>query len=274
MSFLHKLLAAALLCLAGAVPALANEVVLQSVHNNAFVRLHNGVLSATGNADNAVRLTMVRLQSGRVAFRDEDGRFIRAGVGHQTYLAPGGGQIGGWEMFETTQTRDGVALRSVQNGLYVELDPRGGALRATSSFYGTHAQYRIMGAPRRAPAPVVRERNRGVDWTGRWSQMWVASPNGNLHRPPAGSRPDFTISVNRDIEMTAGCNTVQGRLVVDGSRARIQSVTMTRVRCSNAPQGYEQGMAGAFNAVRSYENREGQIAFLDAGGRTVFQIGR
>lgn len=255
--------------------ASAAEVLIQSDWSGSFVRLQRGMLHADADPDRAARFEMVRLNGGRVAFRAQDGSFVRAGIGRHTLLGSGSPHIRGWETFELVRNGRHSALRSVQNGRFVEVDARSGALGATALHAEGRASIRIVNAPSRNPgAGDDRPRPPRVEWTGRWSRMWLASPNGNLHRPPAGARADFTISTDRQVEMTAGCNTVSARLVTDGGRARFDSVFTTRVRCSNAQQGYERGMSQAMSRVRSYEYREGQVAFLDGNGRTLIQIGR
>jgi len=266
---------AALVLSAWASVASSAEIFIQSEWSTDFVRLQRGMLHANGDPDQATRFEMVQLRGNRVAFRAPDGSFVRAGVGERTQLGSGSPHIRGWETFEIVREGRHTALRSVQNGNYVEVHPRSGVLSATAVFPDGRASLRIINAPSRGPgAGNQPPRPPRFEWTGRWSQMWLASPHGNLHRPPAGARADFTISVHREVEMTAGCNTVFARLVVDGNRARFERVTATRVRCSDARQGYEQGMSRAFERVRSYEFREGQVVFLDRNGRTLFQIGR
>lgn len=263
--------AVALLVAALTSVASAADVFIQSDLSGGFARMQRGSLHANGAPDQAMRFELVRLRGDRVAFRAPDGSYLRAGVGPETRLATGSPHIRGWETFEMVRFGSTSALRSVQNGLFVEVDQRSGRLSATASRFTTRAAINVIGAPSRGQGAANNPR---VEWTGRWSQMWVASPNGNMHRPPQGSRARFTISDRRDVEMTAGCNTISARLSVDGRRVRFDNVTMTRMRCSNAQQGYEQGMARALEGARSYDFREGQVAFLDARGRTLFQIAR
>lgn len=255
--------------------ASAADVLIQSDWSGSFVRLQRGMLHANANPDQAARFEMIRLNGDRVAFRAQDGSFVRAGIGRRTQLGSGSPHIRGWETFELVRNGRHSALRSVQNGKFVEVDARSGALSATALHAEGRASIRVINAPSRNPgAGGNRPRPPRVDWTGRWSQMWLASPNGNLHRPPSGARADFTISVDRQVEMTAGCNRVSARLMINGTRARFNSVFTTRMRCSNAEDGYERGMTRAMSRVRSYEYREGQVAFLDGNGRALIQIGR
>ena len=254
--------------------ASAAEVLIQSDWSGSFVRTQRGMLHANANADQAARFDMIRLNGSRVAFRSSDGSFVRAGISQRTLLGVGSPHIRGWETFELVRIGRHSALRSVQNGRFVEVDGRSGALSATALHAEGRAAIRVINAPSRNPGAGDNPRPPRVEWTGRWSQMWVASPNGNLHRPPSGSRADFTISVDRQVQMTAGCNTVHARLIIDGTRARFDGVTITRMRCSNAQQGYEQGMSRAMSQVRSFEVREGQVAFLGGNGRALLQIAR
>ncbi len=267
----HGIAAAAALALAAMTGAAsAAQIFIQSELTHGFARVQSGVLHASGHADNAIRFEMVRLEGSRVAFRAPDGTYLRAGVGQQTLLAIGSPHIRGWETFEMVAFGGAHGLRSVQNGKFVEVDRPTGRMSATGTTRATQALFRFVTAPAAAPPPPPR-----VDWTGRWTQIWLASPNGNLHRPPAGSRADFTISVNREVEMTAGCNTKFANLVLGGGRdARFRDQMTTRRNCGDQYQGYEEGFAQAMGNVTAYELREGQVAFLDARGRVLIQIGR
>jgi heat shock protein HslJ len=252
--------------------ASASEVFIQSELTHGFARIQSGVLHADGHADNAVRFELVRLEGNRVAFRAPDGTYLRAGVGQQTLLATGSPHIRGWETFEMVAFGGAHGLRSVQNGKFVEVDRPTGLMSATGSTRATQAMFRFVNAPSAAPPPPQPPR---VEWTGRWTQVWLASPNGNLHRPPAGARTDFTISVNREVEMTAGCNTKFANLALRGDRdARFRDQMTTRRNCGDQYQAYEDSFARAMGEVTAYELREGQVAFLDAQGRVLIQIGR
>ena len=269
----HGIAAAAALALAAMTGAASAEVFIQSELTHGFARVQSGVLHANGHADNAVRFELVRLEGSRVAFRAPDGTYLRAGVGQQTLLATGSPHIRGWETFEMVAFGGAHGLRSVQNGKFVEVDRPTGRMSATGTTRATQAMFRLVTAPSAvAPPPPQPPR---VEWTGRWTQIWLASPNGNLHRPPAGSRTDFTISVNREVEMTAGCNTKFANLVLGGAReARFRDQMTTRRNCADQYQGYEDGFSQAMGNVTAYEMREGQVAFLDAQGRVLIQIGR
>jgi heat shock protein HslJ len=250
--------------------AAAAAVFIQSELTGGFARVHSGVLHANGHADNAARFELIRLEGGRIAFRAADGSYLRAGVGQQTLLATGSQHIGGWETFEMVPFGGAHGLRSVQNGKFVEVDRRSGLMSATGTTRATQAMIRLVNAPSAQPPAQPR-----IDWTGRWTQIWLASPNGNLHRPPAGSRADFTISVNREVEMTAGCNTKFANLSLrDAREARFTNAMTSKVNCANAQGAYEDAFARAMSEVRSYEVREGQIAFLDGQGRVKLQIAR
>jgi heat shock protein HslJ len=271
MSGLFKALALAASTLLAALvtPAQSAEVLLQSALTNAFVRVSSGTLAANGHADNALRVEMIRLEGDRVAFRARDGSYLRAGISQQTLLATGSAHIRGWETFQLVRAGSGFAFRSVQNGKYVEVDRASGRLSATATVRGTHSQFSMINAPGRAAA-----RAPAFNWTGSWNQIWIASPNGRLHRPPTGSRVEFTVADNLSIATSMGCNRLSTAMRINAQSARFSGVTQTKRSCGNQQQGYEQGMAIAFDAIRSWEFREGQVAFLDSAGRTVLQIGR
>lgn len=268
--------AAMVLFLAGIARAGAAEIFLQSELTGGFVRSAGaGMAIANGNADNAIRFEMIRLEGGRVAFRASNGTFLRAGVGRDAGLAIGSPHIRGWETFEIVQIGRGVGLRSVQNGKLVEVERRSGLMYATGSARATQAQFTMPEAPRRrSAAPGHNASAPRVDWTGRWTQVWIMGANRRLQAPPAGSRLDFTISVGREVSASAGCNTVASRF--DTRRLAISfSPPMTTKRLCDNPQGrFEEAVSRAFDRARSYEYREGQVVLLDGDGRTVLQIAR
>lgn len=271
---LQQLVVAALFVVtAAAGQARAAEVLLQSAMTGQFVRVQGGTLAASGHADNAVRLELVRLQGSKVAFRSRDGSYVRAGVGQQTLLAAGSPHVRGWETFEMVPGNRGVSLRSVQNGKFVTVDGRTGRLSATGRTRGASTEFNMPGAPRDNAAQGGGNRPQ-VRWDGNWTQIWIASPNGNLHRPPSSARAQFSIGRDMSVSTTMGCNRLNTRLTVDGQRARYAGVVQTKRLCGNELDGYERGMSIAFQSVRGWEFREGQIAFLDQAGRTVLRIAR
>lgn len=268
--FIGRMLAAFAIFIGIAVTgASASEIFIQSALTNGFVRQNAGVMVANGHADNAIRFTMVRLGGERVAFRAPNGTYLRAGVTRDTLLAIGSPQVGGWETFEMVRFLDGVGLKSVQNGKFVEVERRSGRMSATGGVRATQALFRLVGAPGQGAGQGPR-----VDWTGRWAQLWVASNDGRLLRPPQGGRVDFTISTGREVEANVGCNQMRTRLSVDGRSVRFTPVMMTKKGCPGALGDYERALAHAFGQVVAHEVREGQVAFIDNRGRTLFQIAR
>ncbi|MGD9914163.1 MAG: META domain-containing protein [Rhizobiaceae bacterium] len=275
LSLIQKIgVAATILVAAAATQAKAAEILLQSALTGSYVRTQGGAMVANGHADNATRFEMIRLEGTRVAFRVRGGSYVRAGVGQQTLLAAGSPHIRGWETFEMVRGNNGTSLRSIQNGKFVMVDNRTGRLRATARARGVSTEFQMVGAPRDTSASGNSARTPQVQWTGSWRNVWIASPNGNLHRPPAGSRVEFVIDADMSVRTTMGCNRMGTRLTIDGQRARFAAVMSTKMNCANEQQGYENGLGMAMDKVRSWEFREGQVAFLDRSGRTVMQIGR
>lgn len=264
-------MAAALMAVAAcAGQAAASEIVLRSELTGGFVRMQGGVLHANGTARQATRFEIIQLENRRVAFRAADGTFLRAGVGPETLLATGSPHIRAWETFELMTTRQGTSLRSSQANRLVEIDRRTGRMSATGWSVGPNTFISIVSAePDRAPPPRPR-----VEWSGRWGDVWITGPNRRLQQAPAGSRVRFTISPRLEVEMTAGCNTKNARLSIEGQQARFSHIMTTKAYCNNPSGRFENAVSDAFQQVRSWEYREGQIAFLDGRGRTVLQIGR
>lgn len=271
MSMIRTVLATALLSLALSAPALA-DVVLQWASNNNNVTLRSGVLVAVGNTRDAARFEVVRLEGNRIALRAADGSYVRAGVGQQTLLATGSPHIRGWETFELDRAGgNSFSLRSVQNGKFVELD-RTGRLAATSDFRGTHAQVRLITVEDRPQAE--RPGRPDFSWTGQWGQVWVTEQGGRRMSPPRGSNLRFAIDRQMNVSASAGCNSLGSHLAVRGQRASFSPAMMTRMHCGSPQQRFEQSLARAMENTRSWEYREGQIAFMDGRGRVVMQIGR
>ncbi|MBS9478212.1 META domain-containing protein [Ancylobacter radicis] len=257
------------------LPAAA-DIVMQWASNNANVTQRAGMLVATGNTRDAARFEIVRLEGRRIALRASDGSYVRAGIGPQTLLGTGSPHIRGWETFEMDAHGDAVSLRSVQNGKFVTVDGAG-QLTASSDLRGTHAQFRFItvpdrGGPARPETPAASTPR--VSWQGQWTRLWIAGADGRGVPAPRESRARFTVGPDMTVSVTAGCNTLHSRMDVRGRQVAFSRVMSTRINCRNAQQIYEQHLASAMANVRSWDYREGQIAFLDASGRRLMQIGR
>lgn len=253
------------------VPAMAADIVIQWAANNANVTVRSGMLVATGNTRDAARFEIVRLEGRHIALRAKDGSYVRAGIGPRTLLGSGSPHIRGWETFEMDTHGNAVSLRSVQNGKYVTVD-RNGDLTASSDRRGTHAEFRFITAQDRARPP--RPDAPSVNWQGQWNRIWIAGADGRGVPAPRESRPSFVVGPNLGVSFTAGCNSLGTRMELRGRQVTFAPVTSTRRSCNNAQQVYEQLVASALRATRSWDFREGQIAFLDGSGRRVLQIGR
>lgn len=272
VSALRKLLAVSFVTGLLVAPAMAADVVLQWASTNANVTVRSGLLVATGNTRDAARFEIVRLEGRRIALRARDGSYVRAGIGPRTLLGTGSPHIRGWETFELDMHGgDTYSLRSVQNGKYVTVE-RNGDLAASSELRGTHAQFRLITVPDRPrppgpPAPAF-------SWQGTWNRVWIAGVDGRGVPAPREARVSFVVDANMAVGFTAGCNSLATRMEVRGRNVNFAPVMSTRRACNNAQQVYEQLVASAMRAARSWDYREGQIAFLDASGRRILQIGR
>lgn len=273
LAWIGKCLAAAFALGLTTLPAAA-DIVIQWTSNNANVTQRSGMLVATGNTRDAAKFEIVRLEGRRIALRAADGSYVRAGIGPNTLLGTGSPHIRGWETFEMDAHGNAVSLRSVQNGKFVTVD-RAGQLTASSDLRGTHAEFRFITVPDRSrpprpEAPAVPS----FSWQGQWSQLWIAGADGRGVPAPRESRARFTVGPNMTVSVTAGCNTLNSQMILRGRSVTFSRVMSTRINCRNAQQVYEQHVASAMAAVRSWDYREGQIAFLDGSGRRLMQIGR
>lgn len=268
----RTLIAAAVVTLSLSAPAMADVVIQWASSNNNVTLQSGGILAAVGNTRNAARFEIVRLEGRRIALRASDGSYVRAGAGQQTLLASGSPHIRGWETFVLDSAGgDTFSLRSLQNGKFVELDASG-RLAATADIRNFQTQLRLITVGERPQAQ--RPDRPQVEWAGTWRQVWVTAPDGRRRSAPRGTDVRFTIARDMTVSITAGCNTIGSRLTLRGQRATFAPAMMTRMRCDNVLQRFEQRLAGAMDAVQSYEYREGQIAFLNARGHTILQIAR
>lgn len=269
---LKTALAAILVSCALGVPAKA-DVVIQWASNFRNVTIKSGgLLVAVGNTRDAARFEIVRLEGSRIALRARDGSYVRAGVGQQTLLSTGSRHIRGWETFVLERmSGDTYSLRSLQNGKFVTLD-RAGNLAATASLRGFDVAVRLIAVrePPQSQRPVPN-----LIWIGNWTDIWVGGPDGRLYRAPNNAAARFTVFGDMTVSMTSGCNTIGSRLTVfRSSFARFSPAFSTRLACGNAQQRFERRVSSAMAAVRSFDVREGQVAFLNSRGQVVLQIGR
>jgi heat shock protein HslJ len=265
-------LVAILFSFAFGAPAKA-DVVIQWASNFRNVTIKSGgLLTAVGNTRDAARFEIVRLEGSRIAFRASDGSYVRAGVGQQTLLSTGSPHIRGWETFVLERfSGDTYSLRSLQNGKFVTLD-RAGNLAATASMRSFDDSVRLIAG--REP-PQSQRPTPNLTWTGNWTDVWVGGPDGRLYRAPNNAAARFTVHGDMTVSMTSGCNTIGSRLTVfRSSFARFSPALSTRIACGNAQQQFERRVASAMAAVRSFDVREGQVAFLNRRGQVMLQIGR
>lgn len=275
LNYLKKIATAACI-LSGimVVQAMADDILLQSEANQRFVREADGVMAASGDRRSAQRFEIVRLDGRKIALRLPGGSYLRAGVGQATLLAAGSPHIRGWETFELMTFPDArIALRSVQNGRFVTIN-RAGLLSATADIRSIETGFRIVDAGRGGGPIAAPQQPPRVDWTGRWSLVRVAARDGRLQGPPHDARLDFSISRDRIVAFSVGCNRVSARLNQLQQRVSFDRVISTKMLCQGPVGRFERAVIDAFDAATTFENREGQIAFLDRRGRTILQIGR
>ncbi len=125
-----------------------------------------------------------------------------------------------------------------------------------------------------ALAVPVAAAQGGEDLQGEWSQVFLPGPGGELEPPPGGATASFVVSDKLAVRAKFGCNQFNTRLTVEGQDAAFSRTMSTKMGCSSELNEYEKRGSAAFRATKSYEVREGQIAFLDDAGQVVMQIAR
>lgn len=155
---------------------------------------HGGLIgAAVPDTARASAFDMVRLDGNRLAFRDlASGDYLRAGVGQGTHLMVASPHIRGWETFEMVGLPGAVALRSIQNGRYLTVEPGpAGLVSATADRIGPRERFLLstMQAPRtpplaegrlRIPFSYVIDLDRGAlaDWDSRRGDLHVSATGG------------------------------------------------------------------------------------------------
>ena len=273
--------------------AFAREVYLQSAQNGLYVTEVGGVLAAaTPDVRRAVRLDTVKLQRGRVAFRDpRSGRFLRAGVGEKTLLSVASPHIRGWETFEQIRLRgDKIALRSVQNGKYVRVNQgRKARLAARAERPGAATEFRILPARVNTPPSGGRpgthqggqQRPGGIDAAdiaGQYRITHVAADNGYLVRLGRDLARQASFSLDRSgrVSATVGCNRLSGQLAIRDSRVNQRGPGMsTKMFCRvRAQQVAEANVLTALSNANRVERQGNTVTFTGRGGRPLLPLTR
>lgn len=262
------------------LPAMAERVAIQSWQNRQYACFDGTYLAASCPGNRAHVFEMEDLGGGVVAFRDPaSGRYLRAGVTDQSLLALGGGQIGGWERFETTQSNGATFLRSLQNGLYVRAGIGPDTLfGAVSPHMMGWEEFRIfpVGAP--ASPSLEDDHELPVSFSGSWVLDTVVSAQGQsvtFNDRMARARP-ITIAADGQIHFSFGCNQVNGRLLQQGGRMGVAGggMMITRMACPGLEMDLERAVMGAFNAAVTFTIHGTRLDIRDATDRVRLVLRR
>ena len=112
------------------------------------------------------------------------------------------------------------------------------------------------------------------DIKGEWSQVLLPASDGSLEGPPGGATGRFVVTEAFGVRANFGCNQYNTRVTVEGDNATFGRAMSTKKDCGPELGEYEKRASAAMRATKSYEVREGQIAFLDEAGQVVLQIAR
>lgn len=267
-----NLIAATIVVFAAALPAVslataeAAEVLLKSRHSGKFVGISDGRLAAnTVDPARALRLEIIRLRGNKVAFKSvRDNKYIRAGIGSGTFLAPGSPSIRGWESFRKMKLGNGaIALKSVQNGKLVRAGVGRNAFLAAVSTGKPGAWERFSVLPAGAANGTGLSASGALNIAGNWRLISVATPQtGVLTRLPSelSHASQISIAAAGHVSATVGCNSVTGDIRQNGRRVETSRAVMTRKACPNQ---------AAMRAERSFASSFGDATGIIRIGRTI-----
>jgi heat shock protein HslJ len=125
-------------------------------------------------------------------------------------------------------------------------------------------------------APMINvAANTDVEWVGDWTQMQLAGTDDKLAALPAVAKLVFQVDAGLRVSFSVGCNRIGTQLVPgEGNAISFAPGMATRMACPGELGDLEQRATDALDKVRSYEVRDGSVAFLDEGGRDLMLIAR
>lgn len=200
----HILLLGALVALvllaAGAAQAQDRTYITSEFTDAHFATIANrGGLVGAAAPDHAraAAFEMIRLDGNRFAFRDlSSGEYLRAGVGQGTHMMITSPHARGWETFEMIGLTGAVALRSIQNGLFLTVEPGdAGLISATAEVIGARERFMISTISAAPEIPVAQGRvelafsyafdlDSGRTSTGAGDDLWFQAGNGGVFLSP------------------------------------------------------------------------------------------
>lgn len=262
------------LLISAALPARAEEILLQSAQNDKYAGFANGYLAARSSVARAQHFDLIRLGNARVALRDPaSGRYLRAGAAGAdlALLEWGDMRRDDWETFILGTQGGTFTLRSVANGKYVRA-----GIGSQTYFGATSAQARGWEAFR----IIATDIDRGGDqWilnriVGQWrihrlldtSQVPIPFDRATLQ----GARLD--IQQGGRFSFTAGCNTVSGRINAvreDLDGLVFSNILSTRMRCANSAEELEHLVARMLEDMRFAETQPNRLMLFYANRATM-----
>ena len=296
------------------MPATADEMVLISTHTRNFVgeAPHlNNILFGVVAESKALVVDRIQLDGDKVAFRARNGKFVRAGVGQQTYLAAASDHIRSWETFEIVRLSAAkFAIRSVQNGLYVQLG-EDGRLAAVSQDVGSRETFSSKAAEPAVNAAVPgnggnpanpgngngnagngnanagnganpggnggnpnRPGWRGNELAGDWRIAHVRTFDGSLVAMAPSVRHHAYIRVRQDGRMSAstGCNDITGRVRAERALVSFGDVASTKMLCLSDAGTMELLLMIAFDHASRFASVGNELRFYDRNGDPVMVL--
>jgi heat shock protein HslJ len=142
-------------------------------------------------------------------------------------------------------------------------------IASSAGFYalsGVHAETKRM---------IKAAAKAGIDWAGDWTRMELAGTDGQLAPLPDVARLQFQVDDELRVSFSVGCNRIGTQLVPgEGDAITFAPGMATRMACPGELGDLEQRATDALDRVRSYEVRDGAVAFLDEAGQDVMLIAR
>lgn len=264
-------------------------ITIQSAHSGMYIQTINGTYAASArDVNRAVHFEKIQLPNGSTAFFDVDAnKYVRAGIGSGTLVGGYSSTVAGWETFDIQNLGQGlVAIRSAQNNKFI----RAGIgqlshLAAVSNAVGGWEKFRFHNASNRDQAQAAPETGfiqPGLHQSiiGLWDVTGYAAENGQLYLIDDGSIDEATIQIdaNGNIEATAGCNTITGRIMQTDNWLTTPNneVMITRRGCANRTIHLtELSMFRAIRDVQEFSNAYSSTdLLLQANGQDLLRISR
>lgn len=138
------------------------------------------------------------------------------------------------------------------------------------------AGYYSLNSGQAETTPVIKVAvNAKVDWAGDWTKMQLAGADGQLAPLPDFAKLVFQVDADLRVAFSVGCNRIGTQLVPgEGNAISFAPGMATRMACPGELGDLEQRATDTLDRVRSYEVRDGAVAFRDEGGRDVMLIAR